>query len=188
MPNDAVLRDIAVERSTPRMLMRIPRPGDGAIINPAVVDSVAELAPWMPWATPTPTIQDTELWCRQSAAKFLTRELIHYTLLTQDGAICIGGCGFNRIDWTVPMAEMGYWLRTSFCGKGLMTEAVNALTGFGFDELKMQRLEIRCDERNLRSAAVAERAGYKLEGLFHHDALDPKRELRNTRIYATLPS
>jgi RimJ/RimL family protein N-acetyltransferase len=50
----------------------------------------------------------------------------------------------------------------------------------------MQRLEIRCDERNRRSAAVAERAGYDREGLFRRDALDPAGNLRNTIIYAKI--
>jgi len=50
--------------------------------------------------------------------------------------------------------------------------------------LGAQRVEIRCDVKNVRSAAVARRAGYTLEGTFHHDARDHYDQLRNTYIFA----
>jgi RimJ/RimL family protein N-acetyltransferase len=42
-----------------------------------------------------------------------------------------------------------------------MTEAVLGITAFAFDALGGRRVEIRCDSRNLASARVAERAGWK---------------------------
>jgi len=65
-----------------------------------------------------------------------------------------------------------------------MTEAVRTLTTFGFETLKLARIEIRCDERNGASARVAEKAGFAMEGLFRKDARDPKGALRDTGIYA----
>src|SRR5438552_18097370 len=126
MATGPVMIDISSELVSERLMLRVPRFGDGVLVNAAVVESVVELGPWMPWATPTPKPDDTELWCRQSAAKFLTREMIHFSLWADGGKTCAGGCGMHRIDWNVPMGELGYWLRTSFCGQGRMTEAVNA--------------------------------------------------------------
>src|SRR4051812_438501 len=145
---EPILLDVRAELHTERLLMRVPRFGDGMSVNAAVVESVAELAPWMPWATPTPPVEATEVWCRQVMARFCLREQVHYTLWLKDGVTCIGGCGMNRINWKVPMAEVGYWLRTSHTGRGLMTEAVNALTVMALRDLKIQRMEIRCDDRN----------------------------------------
>ena len=81
---------------------------------------------------------------------------------------------FN-IEWSIPKFEIGYWLRTTLIGKGYMTEAVVALTKMAKETLKANRIEIRCDERNVRSRRVAERAGYRLEGILamtrtHHPA------------------
>src|SRR5438552_11273264 len=145
---EPIMLEIPMELHSERLLLRAPRFGDGSVINAAVIESINELAPWMPWATPTPKVEDTELWCRQAHVRFLQRENLHYSLWSSDRGECVGGCGLHRIDWKVPAAEMGYWIRTPFAGKGLMTEAVRTLTTFGFETLKLARIEIRCDERN----------------------------------------
>jgi RimJ/RimL family protein N-acetyltransferase len=54
--------------------------------------------------------------------------------------------------------------------------------------LKARRIEIRCDARNTRSAAVAERAGYTLEARLHHDTRAPDGSLRDTLVYVKFPS
>src|SRR5687768_15958531 len=122
-----ILLDVPEQFTSERLVLRLPRLGEGATINAAVVDSVAELAPWMPWATPTPKPEDTELWVRQTIGRFVNREMMHFSLFLKggDGVTCIGGCGMHRMDWKVGMAEIGYWLRTPYVGKGYMTEAVN---------------------------------------------------------------
>jgi RimJ/RimL family protein N-acetyltransferase len=181
---EPILLDVPAELHTERLLMRVPRFGDGELVNAATVESAAELAVWLPWATPTPTVEATETWCRRVRANFCLREQIGYVLWLKDGVTCVGGCGMNRIDWRVPMAEVGYWLRTSHTGKGLMAEAVRALTEMAMGKLKMERMEIRCDDRNLRSARVAERAGYTLEGTLRKDTRRLGDRLRDTRIYA----
>jgi RimJ/RimL family protein N-acetyltransferase len=52
-----------------------------------------------------------------------------------------------------------------------MTEAVRAITSIAFDALGARRVEIRCDPSNLKSARVAERAGFTLEGTLHNNEL-----------------
>jgi RimJ/RimL family protein N-acetyltransferase len=93
----------------------------------------------------------------------------------------------HRLDWKIPMFEIGYWLRTSRVGKGLMVEAVGAVKRFVIDELKAARVEIRCDEQNARSCRVAELAGFTLEGTHRRVSRDHHNALRDTRIYAFLP-
>ena len=41
-----------------RLLIRVARPGDGALFNEALLDSHVELAPWLGWMTPVPTLAD----------------------------------------------------------------------------------------------------------------------------------
>ena len=181
---EPILLEVPDRLRTARLLLRPPRTGDGAIVNQAVVESAAELAPWMPWAVPTPTIEDTEKWCRESAAKWLRRQEIHFLLFLRDSEICLGACGMHRIEWKVPMAEIGYWIRTSHAHNGYVTEAVAAVTSLAMQTLEISRVEIRCDEKNLRSAAVAERAGYTLEGVLRNDTRNHQGSLRSTCIYA----
>lgn len=102
--------------------------------------------------------------------------------LKTDG-VPIGGCGLVRGDLSVPKFEIGYWLHSDFTGCGYATEAVEALVRFARKHLRVRRLEIRTDGRNVRSAAVALRAGFEPEAVLRNDARDNRGRLRDTRIY-----
>ncbi len=62
-------------------------------------------------------------------------------------------------------AIIGYGLIKRFRGKGITTEAVKALTNYGFKKLKMVRISGMCRTFNKASAKVLKKAGYKLEGI-----------------------
>lgn len=68
-----------------------------------------------------------------------------------------------------------------------MSAAVRLLTTYAFEGLEARRVEVRCDARNTRSARVAERQGYVLEGRLRHDMRDPAGEPRDTLVYAMIP-
>jgi RimJ/RimL family protein N-acetyltransferase len=185
--SDPILIDLPSEITTERLLLRVPRAGDGPRVNAAVVESAAELAPWMPWANPTPKVEDTEVWCRQAAAKFLGREQIPFSIYPKDDpTYCIGNAGLHHVYWKIPTAEVGYWIRTSETGKGYATEAVGALVKFAFETMKVNRLQLRCDLKNRRSAGVAERCGFLLEGVMRSDSLDHDGKLRDTCLYSRI--
>jgi RimJ/RimL family protein N-acetyltransferase len=84
----------------------------------------------------------------------------------------------------VPRFEIGYWRRTDARGRGLVTEAVQALSRMAFDVLQAQRVEIRMDDLNVASWKVAERAGFTLEGVLRRHALSVDGQVRDTRVYS----
>lgn len=60
-------------------------------------------------------------------------------------------------------AEVGYWLGESVMGKGLATRAASAMVEHLFRERDVFRIEMLTAEANLRSRAVCERLGFRLE-------------------------
>ena len=182
---EPILIDLPSELSTPRLLLRVPRAGDGPRVNRAITDSAAELARWMPWAKVLPTAEQSEIWCRQAAVKFLARQQVHFSIYRNDEPeSCIGCIGLHHIDWDVPSAETGYWVRSSHAGRGYGTEALTAVSTFALEVLKVKRLQLRCDAKNPRSARLAERCGFTREGLMRSDCRDNQGELRDTYLYA----
>ena len=185
MAKNPILLDFPTELVTERLLIRAPRPGDGAAVQAVVAANQAHLKPWMPWAMEIPTAEEYEATIREWQAKFIRREELPFLLFWRATEAYIGGCGLHYIHWDVPKFEMGYWLSQAFVGQGVMLEAVQAITTLLFETLGAKRVEIRCDFDNERSAAVARRAGYVLEGAFpcsgrHHLT----HALRGTYVFA----
>lgn len=171
---------------TERLLIRVPQPGDGRMINNAIRESFDELHAWMPWAQVVPSVAESETYVRESALRFRNREELPLLIVRKSDGMYVGSTGMHNIAWDVPRFEIGYWLRTGETGQGYMTEAVNGITAMAFNELKAERMEIRCDANNARSAAVALRCGYLLEAKLRHDSRAPDGRLRDTLIFCKL--
>jgi RimJ/RimL family protein N-acetyltransferase len=183
---DPLLMDIPEQIETDRMVVRCPRPGEGAAVNAAIADSIGELKPWMPWAQTMPSVEDSEIHSRRAYARFVAREDLSYRGWLKDSQTFVVGSGLHRIDWSVPKFEIGYWVRSSLCGQGYVHEMVMALTELAFERLKAQRVEIRCDVLNEKSSRVAERAGFGFEGILRNDSRTVDGLLRSTRIYSKI--
>lgn len=181
-----ILLEIPGELGTERLLLRTPRPGDGALVWPSVRDSLAELKQWMPWAHDAYGPDDAEEWCRKSAAHFHLREQLQFLVLDRETGHHLGNVGMFKFNWAVPSCEIGYWLHTGHTGKGYMTEAVRGMTRMAMEVLQAARVQILADDRNMRSWKVAERCGYTLEGVFRFDSRAPDGSLRNTRVYSRI--
>jgi RimJ/RimL family protein N-acetyltransferase len=182
--NQPLLLDLPERLETPRLTLRPPLPGDGPAVNEAIVETIDALRPWMPWATPTPSVDESEVWCRKAYADFLARRQLPLLMFLREEGSLVGSGGIPRLDWAVPRFEIGYWVRRRFEGQGYVTEAVAEMTRFAFERLSARRVEIRTDDRNERSWRVAERLGFRLEGIHRNDERAPDGTLRDTRVYA----
>ncbi|MBL8146926.1 MAG: GNAT family N-acetyltransferase [Anaerolineae bacterium] len=172
---------------TERLLLRAPRGGDAPLVHAAIYDSFESLSQWMPWARRLPDISESELFVREARTRFRNREELNFLIFPRERGPLLGAISLHTIDWSVPRFEIGYWLRDSARGKGMMTEAIRALTAVGFERLEAERMEIRCDSRNERSAAAARRAGYMLEAVLRRQARDNAGQLRDTLVFARFP-
>ena len=85
-------------------------------------------------------------------------------IIQLDGKV-IGGHGFVDFNERYKFAELGYWLAPDFNGRGVVTRGIKFLEDFAFGECSMNRLQIKVDKENIKSQAVAIRAGYKKEGI-----------------------
>lgn len=181
-----ILFELPVPIETPRLLLCPPKPGDGKALNEAIQESFPELNMWTPWARERPSIEDSECMCRQFAAKWILREQLTLWIWDKTSNKFLGGTGFHSIQWDVPCLEIGYWLRTSWTKKGIMTEAVNALTRYAFEVIKAKRVEIRCDPNNKSSYSVANRLGYRLDARLEQSFALTENQIRDTNIYSRL--
>ncbi|GMK46568.1 ribosomal-protein-serine acetyltransferase [Paenibacillus glycanilyticus] len=179
-----ILLTIPESFESARLLIRAPLFGDGAAVNEAVVESIEELRPWMPWANQIPTIEESEIGIRKSRLEFLERTDLRLLLIHKETGQLVGSSGLHRMDWQARNFETGYWVRTSCAGQGYISEAVEAITEFAIHQLQANRIEIRCDSRNAKSARVAERSGFTLEGILRSEKRAKDGSLRDTMVFS----
>jgi RimJ/RimL family protein N-acetyltransferase len=184
------MNSIAVpqEIGTPRLLLRCPRPGDGAIVHASVVESLADLrrfAASLPWTLDEPQVEVSERYAREAQVKYAAREEFGFLVFTKDGAH-VGNCGIHDIDWKVPKCEIGWWGRSSMLGRGYMAEAVSAMQAFCFDTLHMRRVAAKTDADNERSCRLCERIGMRLEGTLRNARIEVDGRLKDVRLYASI--
>ena len=180
----ALLLNIPERIETARLILRAAKSNDGPEAFEAVVESVNELKPWMPWVHPEPKLEGSVEFHANAQARWYSREMLDFQWVDKSTQRLVGKGGFHTINWDVPKFEIGYWVRTSMAGKGYCTEAVNALVAFAKRELGAKRLEICSDPRNERSRKVAERCGFALEGILRRNMRDPYGGLRDSCMYA----
>jgi len=171
-----------------RVLVRPYREGDAQALFEAMNESRDHLRPWMPFADAHQSVDESRNWIIQQMALWLLRDDLALSIWEQSTGRYLGGTGLYPHDWGIGYFEIGYWLRLSAEGNGYVTEAVHLLTDYALDSLKANRLEIRCDELNVRSAAVPKRLGYVLEGRLRNHMATSDGRLRTTLVFSMIPT
>lgn len=157
----------------------------------AVVDeSRNTLREWLPWPNKTNSPEDEFSGYLMGLYKknWDNKTGCAYLIYHKETNRFLGVVDLMHISEENKSGEIGYWLSDKATGFGYMQEAVRALEAAAF-QAGINRIVIRNDTQNLRSAHVAERAGYILEGIMRQDAWDDyHKRLRNTNIWAKLKS
>jgi RimJ/RimL family protein N-acetyltransferase len=160
--------------------------GDGRLLADAVNASYEHLRPWMPWARPNQSIEDSERFVRQARARYLLAEDFVVGAFSADGERLLGGTGFHLREGALSTgcAEVGMFIRHSEAGRGLGTQILRAVLDWGFSDWPWLRLSWRCDRRNAASVRVAEKAGLRLEGVLRGQRAHVGEGRRDTACYA----
>jgi len=92
------------------------------------------------------------------------------------GEEAVGGIGFVlQPDVERVSAEIGYWLAEPFWGRGIVTEAVVAVTDYAISEHHLTRVFAVPFAWNAGSCRVLEKAGYVLEARLRRSAIKDGR-------------
>lgn len=144
------------------LLRRYRYPQDSEQLREAIAASLEHLRDWMPWAQSPPSDESVHAFLEPAARDFGGASAANYAITVADTGDYAGGCGLHP-----PAGEgaldIGYWVDVRHIGRGLATEAARLLTGAALRLRGISRVEIHCDQANVRSAAVAARLRYRLD-------------------------
>jgi RimJ/RimL family protein N-acetyltransferase len=103
-----------------------------------------------------------------------------------DGSV-LGGVGVHRVEGP-DVAEIGYWARAEARGRGTTTRAAVLAARWVLSLESVQRVQLRADAQNAASRRVAEKAGFRLEGILRSANWSPRQQRRyDWAMYSLLP-
>lgn len=137
----------------------------------AIVESRAELSPWMEWMHPNYSIAETEQWIAHCREAWEKDSSFGFTIVERETSQVLGGCSITMDRPAQRNGSIGYWIRTSRTKQGFASEAAALLAKFGFAQLGLIRIEIFVAAGNIASQCVAERVGALREGLLRNRLL-----------------
>lgn len=130
----------------------------------AARESVESVFPWLPWCHEGYTLGEAKGWCTLQVKAWNEGQCFEFVIRTAAGDH-VGGGGINCLSQEQPMANLGYWVRSSQQGKGYATRAAKLLAEFGLRDLGLQRVEIMAVVGNHASLRVIEKTGAQREGI-----------------------
>jgi RimJ/RimL family protein N-acetyltransferase len=138
-----------------------------------------EYLPYGPFAD----VEEMRLWLAACAA---SQDPQFFAIVSQETGRAAGMASYLRFAPDHRVVEIGHiWFGAELQRTPAATEAIYLMAAHAFEELKVRRLEWKCDAGNERSRRAADRFGFTFEGVFRQHMLVKDRN-RDTAWYSLL--
>ncbi len=150
---------IRTERCTLRRIV----PDDAAAMYEswAKYEEVCRYFPFHPVKNPEAYREKVLNWCD----KYQSDSHFHWVIEWKENCRLIGTINLGKVDETSFMAETAYMLSPRYWGRGIMTEVLQAVLHFAFEQVELNRVQAEVFEGNAASARVLTKCGMLLEGV-----------------------
>ena len=165
------------------LLLRPSVPDDAEAIRE--VYSEPDIRRWMGWDDQPPDEAEARASIERAARAWEERTWAVFRIVDAETGKVVGGVNLRLGDHRI--GEISYFLRASARGRGLATRAVRLVAGWAFDELGLERIELRVHPENEASRRVAERAGFTREGVERASRAWPDGSRFDSVVYSLLP-
>jgi len=161
------MRDLTTVTELPTLtghglVLRPFRPDDAASILAVCDDAVA--ARWIPDLPHPYTLADGEQWAGDAGRKWREERWANFCAVDAGSGRQVANCGLH-IEERYERGEIGYIVHPQRRGRGVAKACVALLSDWALDGLRLGRIEIRADVRNIPSRRTAMAAGYRCEGV-----------------------
>jgi RimJ/RimL family protein N-acetyltransferase len=156
---------MSIELTDGKILLRPWRIDDVEALYEAAIESFKELSPWMPWCHENYQKEDSSTFIASREERWQHDTEYGFIITDVETGLFIGSVGINQVNRSYKMANLGYWVRTSWAGRGVASRATILCARFGFEQLNFERIEIMAAVSNLASQRVAEKVCALREGV-----------------------
>ncbi|GGM02717.1 acetyltransferase [Streptomyces fumigatiscleroticus] len=190
-----------VHGPSPASSLSLPEPhGHGLRLRAWDAESEDDAGAWLRglrdpefrrWNTPLRTVTDLadareSLRARARAAADGTS--VSFRITDEESGTTLGHIGVNEINRVLRVARVGYWVLPEARGRGVAARALLLATGWAFAELPLHRLELGHARDHGVSCRIAERCGFRAEGLLRGAMFEAGRRdaFRDVHLHARL--
>lgn len=166
-----------------RILLRTWRMADAPALEAACQDP--EIAHWIPFVPRPYTRADAEVYLR-GCLESNEDERCPFAIVSPESDELLGSIdiGLNSHQYR---GHVGYWVVAAARGRGVCTAALRLVSRWALEDLELQRLELITDPDNRASQRVAEKAGYRREGVLRAHLRHPDGRIRDSVMFSLLP-
>ena len=142
------------------------------------------LQKWLPFVEYTQKLEDTQDYLK-SVIEAPEQQFEYIFTIRKDNKFA-GLIGFKCTDRLNKKTEIGYWLSEKSQGQGLVTKSVEKLCNFAFEELDINRIQIKCAVGNKSSINIPRKLGFYFEGIERDGELLTGNIFADLEIYSKL--
>ena len=141
---------------------------------------VAEMTTWEPHTS----LEDSRTFLAGVRRQYRDGDGGPWGIVLKERDHVIGTIGLSVVSWHA-RAELGYAIGKQWWGRGYTTEAGQAALRFGFESLRLNRIEARCLPTNVASERVMQKLGMHAEGLLR-EHMYAKGRFHDFKLYSLL--
>lgn len=144
------------------LYLREATPQDAAPLYQIIDSQRPYLRQWLPFIDASNSVSVTELYLHSVTSPHNTRDLLFVMVYHKE---LVGLIGFKEMDSYNRKSEIGYWLSEMHQGKGIVTRSCEALIQYAFEQLNMNRIQIKVGVGNYKSSSIPKNLKFEFEGL-----------------------
>ncbi|MFW9869608.1 MAG: GNAT family N-acetyltransferase [Candidatus Thorarchaeota archaeon] len=134
---------------------------------------------------PLENVEDSKSIINSFLDRYEKKNGMAWAIILKENESFIGTCSYEKIDSHNLSGEIGYDLLKKFWGHGFMAEALSAIIDYGFESLRLNRIEAHTAAINSASRNLLRRLGFFEEGIFRESSFF-RGEFRDDCQYSLL--
>jgi ribosomal-protein-serine acetyltransferase len=163
IPSRLTIRKAPLEG--PRLVLLPIDGSDSQDLWEAVDHSRWHLERWLPWVPFNNTPEASQRYAEACAADWDAGRAVRFAIRDRKNDELLGVVGLDSCVHLHRSCELGYWLKLSATGRGLMTEAAGMAMDFAFGRMGVHRIRCAAATDNYASLRVIARLGFRFEGI-----------------------
>ncbi|WP_187264167.1 GNAT family N-acetyltransferase [Pontibacter beigongshangensis] len=166
-----VLSEAVDERlETRQLILRPYEEGDERDFMRVLIENSSNLTPaFGNRLARVKVLEDARTQMQQLRTDWENRKVFDFGVWLKQDNTYIGDVTLKNLDYKIPKAELGMYFTDWASNRAFALQALEAITAFGFKNLALQKVYLRCTDTNAFLGELAEEVGFRPEGTLRND-------------------